>query len=165
MVYYKTKEEIELIRQSCLLVCKALSEVGSILKPGITGLEIDQVAETVIRDHGAVPGFKGYNGFPAPLCVSVNEQVVHGIPTETVFKDGDIVSVDCGVFRNDFFGDSAYTFPIGEVSDDVLQLLKTLLRCEVRSQVVHLLAMLRFVPSALDRQRILPLIFLFLFIQ
>lgn len=124
MVYYKTKEEIEFIRESCLLVCKALSEVGSILKPGMTGLEIDKVAETVIRDHGAVPGFKGYNGFPATLCVSVNEQVVHGIPTEEPFKEGDVISVDCGVYMNEFFGDSAYTFPIGEVSDEVMRLLK-----------------------------------------
>ena len=107
MIYYKTAEEIELIRQSCLLVSKTLAHVASRIRPGITGKEIDKEAEELIRDHGAVPGFKGYNGFPATLCVSINEAVVHGIPSENAFQDGDIVSVDCGVFMNGFFGDSA----------------------------------------------------------
>ena len=103
MIYYKTAEEIELIRQSCLLVSKTLAHVASRIKPGISGDVIDKEAEELIRDHGAVPGFKGYRGFPATLCVSINEAVVHGIPSKNVFQDGDIVSVDCGVFMNGFF--------------------------------------------------------------
>jgi methionyl aminopeptidase len=125
MIFYKTDEEIELIRISCLLVCKTLAHVASIIRPGITGYEIDSAAETFIRDHGGVPGFKGYRGFPATLCVSVNEHVVHGIPTEKmVFVDGDIVSVDCGVKLNGFFGDAAYTFPLGNVDDRVMELCR-----------------------------------------
>ena len=124
MIYYKTKEEVELIRESCLLVCEALSLVGSMIRPGMTGKQIDKEAETLIRDNNAVPGFKGYNGFPATLCISVNEQVVHGIPSEIPFKDGDIVSVDCGVFKNDFFGDSAFTFPLGDVKEEVMELCR-----------------------------------------
>lgn len=125
MIIYKTDEEIELIRQSCLLVSKSLALVGSMIKPGISGVEIDKAAEELIRDHGAVPGFKGYNGFPATLCVSPNEQVVHGIPDkDQVFKDGDIVSVDCGVIMNGFYGDAAYTFALGDVSDEVMKLLE-----------------------------------------
>ncbi len=125
MIYYKTAEEIELIRKSCLLVCEVLTYVGSALKPGITGAEIDARAEEIIRDHKAEPGFKGYRGFPATLCVSVNNSVVHGIPSEKqVFQDGDIVSVDCGVFMNGFFGDAAYTFAIGDVSEAVMKLLR-----------------------------------------
>lgn len=125
MIIYKTDEEIELIRQSCLLVSKSLALVGSMIRPGITGEEIDKAAEELIRDHGAVPGFKGYGGFPATLCVSPNEQVVHGIPDkDQVFKDGDIVSVDCGVIMNGFYGDAAYTFALGDVSDEVMKLLE-----------------------------------------
>jgi len=123
MIYYKTEEEIELIRESCLLVCKALAHVGSIIRPGITGEQIDKEAEQVIRDHKALPGFKGYRGFPATLCVSKNEGVVHGIPTKEEFKEGDVVSVDCGVLLNEFYGDSAFTFALGEVSSEVMQLL------------------------------------------
>jgi len=124
-IYYKTNEEIELIRKSCLLVCKTLAHVGSILRPGISGEEIDLAAETFIRDHGAEPGFKGYRGFPATLCVSVNEGVVHGIPTKgQIFKDGDVVSIDCGVLWDEFYGDAAYTFPIGNVSEEVMELLR-----------------------------------------
>ena len=124
-IYYKLDEEIELIRESCLLVCKTLAHVGSILKPGTKGSDIDREAETFIRDHGGVPGFKGYRGFPATLCVSVNEGVVHGIPSESqIFKDGDVVSIDCGVFMNEFFGDAAYTFPVGDVSEEVMDLLR-----------------------------------------
>jgi len=123
MIYYKTNEEIELIRQSCLLVSKTLSLVGSMLKPGIKGSDIDKRAEELIRDHGAIPGFKGYNGFPSTLCVSKNEQVVHGIPTDEEFKDGDIVSVDCGVLMNEFYGDAAYTFAIGDVDEEIMKLL------------------------------------------
>lgn len=125
MVFYKTEEEIELLRESNRIVCMALAHVGSILKPGTTGAEIDKAAEELIRDHGGVPSFKGYQGFPASLCVSVNDQVVHGIPTqEQVFKDGDIISIDCGVHLNGFHGDSAYTFPVGEVAEPVMELCR-----------------------------------------
>lgn len=125
MVYYKTDEEVEYIRKSCLLVCDTLAHVASIIRPGITAREIDTAAETLIRDHGAEPAFKGYRGFPATLCVSINEQVVHGIPTDKViFQDGDIVSVDCGVQWNGFFGDAAYTFPLGNVSEKVMDLCR-----------------------------------------
>ena len=125
MVYYKTDEEVELIRQSCLLVCKSLAHVASLIKPGVTGLALDQEAEALIRDHGAEPAFKGYRGFPGSLCISINEQVVHGIPTNVVFKEGDIVSIDCGTYINDFYGDSAYTFALGEISKEVMDLLET----------------------------------------
>ncbi len=124
MIYYKTDEEIELIRQSCLLVCKALTHVAGMIKPGMTGEEIDKEAEQLIRDHNAVPGFKGYRGFPATLCISVNEGVVHGIPTKEVFKGGDVVSVDCGSFMNDFYGDAAYTFALGDVAEETMELLR-----------------------------------------
>jgi methionyl aminopeptidase len=120
---FKTNEEIELIRESCLLVCKALAQVASKIKPGISAIDLDREAEQLIRDHGATPGFKGYGGFPATLCVSVNEAVVHGIPDKQVFQDGDIVSVDCGVYMNGFFGDAAYTFALGDVSDELMDLL------------------------------------------
>ena len=125
VIYYKTQEEIELIRESCLLVCKTLAQVASMIRPGMRGDEIDRVAEELIRDHGAIPAFKGYNGFPATLCVSVNEHVVHGIPTkDMVFEDGDIVSVDCGVFMNEFHGDAAYTFALGNVPEEVMELCR-----------------------------------------
>lgn len=124
MVYYKTEEEVELIRQSCLLVCKALAHVASQIKPGVTGVQMDALAEELIKDHNALPAFKGYRGFPSTLCISVNEQVVHGIPTNIEFKDGDIVSIDCGTYMNEFFGDSAYTFALGEISKETLQLLE-----------------------------------------
>mgnify|MGYP003380810525 FL=1 len=107
MLYYKTQEEIELIRESSLLVAKTLAEVAKAIRPGITTLELDRLAETFIRDHGAVPAFLNYNGFPNSLCISVNSQVVHGIPNENVLEDGDICSVDCGVLKNGFYGDSA----------------------------------------------------------
>lgn len=125
MIFYKTEEEIERIRESCLLVCTALEEVAKIIKPGLTGAAIDKVAEEVIRDHGALPAFKGYRGFPTTLCVSINEGVVHGIATEDlVFRDGDIVSVDCGVLMNDYHGDSAYTFPLGDVKENIMELCR-----------------------------------------
>ncbi|MEM9918774.1 MAG: type I methionyl aminopeptidase [Bacteroidota bacterium] len=124
MIFYKTAEEIELIRESCLIVCKALAHVASRIRPGITGMQIDKEAEELIRDHQAKPGFKGYRGFPATLCISVNECVVHGIPSNVEFKDGDIVSVDCGSYKNGFFGDSAFTFALGDVSEDVMELLR-----------------------------------------
>lgn len=125
MIYYKTDEEIELIRESCLLVCKTLAEVGALLQPGTESKKIDRIAEEFIRDHKAVPAFKGYRGFPAALCVSLNDIVVHGIPSaEQVFKDGDIVSIDCGVYWNGYYGDAAYTFAIGDVAEPVMKLLR-----------------------------------------
>ncbi|MCB0818992.1 MAG: type I methionyl aminopeptidase [Bacteroidetes bacterium] len=124
MIYYKTAEEIELIRESSLLVARALAEVAKIIRPGVSALDLDKIADEFIRDHAAVPAFKGYGGFPNALCISPNEQVVHGIPTSTPFKDGEIISVDCGVLKNGFYGDSAYTFAIGEVKEDVLKLMR-----------------------------------------
>jgi len=123
MIDYKTEEEIEIQRESSLLVGKTLAEVAKLIQPGVTTLELDKVAEEFIRDHHAIPGFKGYNGFPNSLCTSVNEQVVHGIPNNKPLKNGDIVSVDCGVLKNGFYGDSAYTFAVGEVSAEIQQLL------------------------------------------
>ena len=124
MIYIKTNEEIEIQRKSSLLVGKTLAEVAKIIRPGIKTIELDQVAETFIRDHGAVPGFKGYGGFPGTLCISVNEEVVHGIPGNRELRDGDIVSIDCGTLMNGFYGDSAYTFAVGEVRKEVLLLLE-----------------------------------------
>jgi methionyl aminopeptidase len=129
MIYYKTTEEIELIRQSCLLVSKTHAYVAKELKPGMTGLEIDRLAEAFILDHGAKPAFKGYNGFPATLCISVNETIVHGIPNKTPFKEGDVVSLDCGVIANGFFGDAAYTYMIGEVAAETAKLLEVTREC------------------------------------
>lgn len=124
MMYYKTPGEIELIRTNCLLVSDVLALVAEMLKPGVTAKQIDRKAEEYIRDKGAKPAFKGYNGFPASLCVSVNEAVVHGIPSDKEFREGDVVSVDCGVFMNDYYGDAAYTFAIGDVEDKVMRLLR-----------------------------------------
>ncbi len=127
-IIYKTKEEIELIRKSSLLVSKTLAEVAKMLKAGITTAEVNKVVDQYISDHGGYPIFKGYqvgaNIYPAAACISVNEEVVHGLPGSRVLKSGDIVSVDCGVLMNEFVGDSAYTFAIGEVSADVAKLLK-----------------------------------------
>ncbi|HXR82515.1 MAG TPA: type I methionyl aminopeptidase [Saprospiraceae bacterium] len=126
-IQLKTEEEIELIRQSCLLVSSTIAEVASHISPGVTGLKLDSIAETYIRDHGAIPAFKGYPGsvfdYPASLCISFNEVIVHGIPDNRELKDGDVVSVDCGVKMNGFYGDSAFTFAIGEVKPEVLELL------------------------------------------
>lgn len=124
MIYLKTEEEIQLIKESSLLVGKTLAEVAKHIKPGITTIELDEVAEQFIRDHGAKPGFKGYRGFPATLCISVNEQVVHGIPGNRRLKDGDIASIDCGVLLDGYYGDSAFTFAVGEVKPEVLALMK-----------------------------------------
>ena len=126
MIFLKTEEEIELLRESNLLVCKTLAELAKVIQPGVTTAQLDKLAEEFIRDNGAIPAFKGYCGFPASLCTSVNDQVVHGIPSDKVIlKDGDIVSVDCGTFKNGFVGDSAYTFAVGEISDEVKLLLET----------------------------------------
>jgi len=125
MIHIKTAEEIELLRASNLLVSKALAEVARKIAPGITTNALDGVAEAYIRDHGAVPGFLGYKGYPKTLCTSVNQQVVHGIPSSYVLKEGDIVSVDCGVLYQGFYGDSAYTFGVGQISDRIRLLLST----------------------------------------
>lgn len=123
MLHLKTEAEIELLRSSNQLVSKTLAELARIIKPGITTLDLDSLAEEYIRDNGAVPGFKGYNGFPNTLCTSVNDEVVHGIPSEYTLKDGDIISIDCGVVLNGFYGDSAFTFAVGEISGEKRRLL------------------------------------------
>lgn len=124
MITLKTAEEIELIRQSSLLVGKTLAAVAREIREGVSTLALDKIAEDFIRSHNAVPAFKGYRGFPGTLCVSVNAQVVHGIPGKYELKSGDIISVDCGVKMNGYYGDSAFTFPVGEVRPETLQLLK-----------------------------------------
>ena len=118
MIYLKTREEIELIRESCLLVGKTLALVASKIQPGVTTKRLDQIAETFIRNNDGVPAFLNYEGFPNTLCVSINDTVVHGIPSDYKIQDGDLVSVDCGVLKNGFFGDSCYTFLVGDVSEE-----------------------------------------------
>ncbi|MDP4186902.1 MAG: type I methionyl aminopeptidase [Bacteroidota bacterium] len=124
MLILKNEEEIELLRENNLLVSKTLGELAKHIQPGITTLELDKIAEEFIRDHGAVPGFLGYDGFPNSICASVNSEVVHGFPSSYVLKDGDIISIDCGTLYKGFYGDSAYTFPVGNVKQDVLDLLQ-----------------------------------------
>jgi len=130
-IYLKTEDEIELMRQANQLVGHTLGELAKYIKPGVTTLQLDKIADEFIRDHGAQPTFKGfpnpYGGpFPASICTSVNDAVVHGVPNaETVLKEGDIISIDCGTLLNGFNGDSAYTFCVGEVTDEVKKLLKT----------------------------------------
>src|SRR6201986_4176322 len=128
-INYKTVEEIELIRESSLLVSKTLGEIAKVISPGIKTIELNKLAETFIRDNGGVPAFLNYNGFPFSLCISLNEQVVHGFPGRHVLTDGDLVSVDCGVVLNKYYGDSAYTFAIGEVSDTVKKLMQVTKEC------------------------------------
>lgn len=130
MIFLKTEDEIEIMREANLLVGRTLAEIGKAIKPGVTTKQLDKIADEYIRDHGAIPTFFGfpnpYGGpFPASICTSVNEQVVHGIPNDEPLKDGDIVSVDCGTLLNGFNGDSCYTFCVGEVSDEVKALLRT----------------------------------------
>ena len=124
MIHYKNKAEIELIRESSLLVSKTLAEVAKIIKPGISTFELDQFAEKFLMDNNASPSFKGYQDFPFACCISVNDAVVHGFPVKDALKDGDIVSVDVGAFKNGFHGDSAYTFAVGEISAELKQLLR-----------------------------------------
>ena len=124
MIHIRSREEIEIMRKSALMVSATLTEVAKMLKPGITTLSIDKMAETFIRDNGGKPSFKGYNGFPYSLCISVNDVVVHGFPGAYELRDGDIVSIDCGFYKNGYHGDSAYTFAIGNVAAETLQLLK-----------------------------------------
>lgn len=121
----KTDEEIEKIKESCLLVSKTLAEVAKYLKVGVTGKELDKIAEAFILDHKAVPSFKGYRGFPATLCISPNYAVVHGIPNDIPFKDTDIVSIDCGVYFNGYHGDSAYTFAFLNAPKEAVSLMTT----------------------------------------
>ncbi len=123
MIYYKTQDEIALMRRSALLVSATLAEVAKLLTPGITTAEIDRRAEAFILAGGGIPSFKNYRGFPKATCISVNSAVVHGIPGEYRLQEGDIVSVDCGVLMNGFHGDSAYTFGLGAVAPEVLELM------------------------------------------
>jgi methionyl aminopeptidase len=129
MIYIKSEEEIGLLRESGLLVSRCLGEVAKHVKPGINTSFLDKIAEEFLRDHGGIPGFLGYNGYPKTLCTSVNAQVVHGIPSETILVEGDIVSVDCGVILNGYFGDSAYTFAVGEVKPVVQKLMRVTKEC------------------------------------
>ena len=124
MIYYKSEEEIDLVRESSLLVAKTHAEIARHIKPGISSLKLDVIAEEFIRDNGGEPAFKGYNGFPCTLCASPNEVVVHGIPNNYPIDDGSILSIDCGVLMNGFYGDSAYTYEVGEINEEVKMLLK-----------------------------------------
>lgn len=124
MIKLKSKEEIELMRESAQLVSRTLGLLAPEIRPGITTIYLDNLAETYIRDHQAIPGFLGLYDFPNSLCISVNEQVVHGIPNNKPLLEGDIVSIDCGVLKNGYYGDHAYTFSVGEVSKEIEQLLE-----------------------------------------
>ena len=124
MIIVKTKEEIELMRESALIVSKTLGEVAKAVKPGVTTLQLDKIAEECIRDQNAIPGFLGLYDFPNTLCMSPNSQVVHGIPNDTPLKEGDIISIDCGAIKNGFYGDHAYTFPVGEIDEETKKLLQ-----------------------------------------
>ncbi|UII22988.1 type I methionyl aminopeptidase [Fulvivirga ligni] len=123
MIYYKSREEVEIIKESAQILGKAHGEVAKAVKPGVKTIDLDTIAEEYIRDNGGEPSFKGYNGFPSSLCISVNENVVHGFPGNYVLKEGDIISIDCGVFYKGYHSDSAYTYPIGEVDVEVKKLL------------------------------------------
>ena len=128
-IHYKSVEEIELIRESALLVGKTLGEIAKVIGPGVKTIELDKLAETFIRDNGGVPAFLNYSGFPYSLCISLNNQVVHGFPSEHVLVEGDVVSVDCGAILNKYYGDSAFTFAIGEVSEETQKLLRVTREC------------------------------------
>ena len=135
MIKTKSREEIELMRESALIVSITLGEVAKAIKPGVSTLELDKIAETIIRDHGAVPGFLGLYDFPNTLCMSPNEQVVHGIPNKDPLQEGDIISVDCGALKNGFYGDHAYTFAVGEIdpaTEKLLQVTKESLYMGIR---------------------------------
>ncbi|MBO7202968.1 MAG: type I methionyl aminopeptidase [Paludibacteraceae bacterium] len=126
MIFLKTDDEIEVLRENNLIVAKALAEVAKLIAPGVSTLDLDKRAEEYIRDNGAVPSFLNYNGFPNSICASINEQVVHGIPSaKTILKDGDVISIDCGAYKNGFHSDSAYTFCVGDVKEEVRLLLQT----------------------------------------
>ena len=128
MIYLKTDEEIELMRESNRLVGMTLGELSKHIQPGVTGLQLDKIADEFIRDHGAVPSFLGYGGFPNSITTSVNENVVHGIPNNTPLQEGDVISIDCGTSLNGYSGDSAYTFCVGEVEDKTKELLRVTLK-------------------------------------
>ena len=132
MIYYKSEEEIDLVRESSLLVAKTHAEIARHIKPGISSLKLDVIAEEFIRDNGGEPAFKGYNGFPCTLCASPNEVVVHGIPNNYPIDDGSILSIDCGVLMNGFYGDSAYTYEVGEINEEVKMLLKVTKRLSTK---------------------------------
>jgi methionyl aminopeptidase len=124
MLYFKTDEEVGFLKASNMLVSRTLAEVALHIQPGVTTIFLDQIAETFIHDNNAVPAFKGYGGFPNTLCTSVNEEVVHGIPSGYSLNEGDIISIDCGVILNGWYGDSAYTFAVGEIKEEVKRLLE-----------------------------------------
>jgi methionyl aminopeptidase len=124
MILYKTPSEIETMRQSCLLVGETIAEIAKLIKPGVTTLQLDKIAEQFIMDNGAIPSFKNYNGYPFATCISVNDAVVHGFPTNRPLKEGDILSVDVGTFKNGFHGDSAYTFALKGVREEIKQLMR-----------------------------------------
>ncbi|TSD63387.1 type I methionyl aminopeptidase [Inquilinus sp. KBS0705] len=128
-IIYKSVEEIELIRESSLLVSKTHGEIAKIIGPGVTTFELNKLAETFIRDNGGVPAFLNYNGFPYSLCISLNDQVVHGFPSKNALVEGDLVSVDCGVILNKYYGDSAFTFAIGEVDEATKTLMRVTREC------------------------------------
>ncbi|SMG24089.1 type I methionyl aminopeptidase [Sphingobacterium psychroaquaticum] len=122
-VYYKTEEQIEQIRESANVLSSLLAEIAKVIKPGITTLSLDKLAFDYIQDHGGTPAFLNYHGFPFSLCISVNDQIVHGFPSDYIIQDGDLVSVDGGVNLRGFISDSAYTFGVGEISAEAQQLL------------------------------------------
>jgi methionyl aminopeptidase len=124
MIQYKTKEEIEIMRESCLLVGKAHAEAVKIMKAGITSMQLNDIVEEFIMDNGGIPSFKNYNGFPYATCISMNEAVVHGFPKNEMIREGDVISLDIGVYKNGFHGDSAYTYAVGEIPAEIKQLLK-----------------------------------------
>ena len=128
-IIYKSPAEIELMRESAQLVSKTLGMLAGEIRPGVNPLYLDKLAEEFIRDHRAVPGFLGYNDFPNTLCVSINEEVVHGIPSQRALENGDIISIDCGAILNEFYGDQAYTFEVGEVKEEVKRLLRVTREC------------------------------------
>ncbi len=129
MIIYKTVEEIAIMRDAAQIVSRTLGKIAEVLEPGITGAELDKLAEEYIISQGAIPGFKGLYGCPSTLLISINEQVVHGLPTDRKIQDGDIVSVDCGAIYKGFYGDHAYTFAVGDISDEKKQLLKVTEEC------------------------------------
>lgn len=129
MIIYKTPEEIEIMREAALVVSRTLGEIAKVIGPGVTGNQLDELAEDYIRSQGAVPGFKGLYGCPSTVLVSVNEQVVHGLPSDIPFKEGDVVAVDCGAVWKNYYGDHAYTFEIGEVDPEVKKLLRVTHEC------------------------------------
>ncbi|GAB2974279.1 type I methionyl aminopeptidase [Mucilaginibacter puniceus] len=128
-IHYKSAEEIELIRQSSMLVAKTHGEIAKVIGPGVKTIELDKLAETFIRDNGGIPAFLNYGGFPYSLCISLNNQVVHGFPGDYALKDGDLVSVDCGAILNGYYGDSAFTFAIGEVDEQTQKLMRVTREC------------------------------------